>query len=236
LSDEIIRQIEKGLKKIYPHGEATCTPSKQTATQRKGRVKDQEAAENAQEPKVIHRTWRRPSFVEQKVDAASYGTAIHTVLQYMDFKAGTDRNAIARGASSLQERGLLSQEQAQMVDCDKLAAFLETPLGKKVSSGENVLREFKFSILDDGAAVSENLRGEQILLQGVVDCAIVEEDGITVIDFKTDRIQAAKLEEALQRYRPQVQAYADALSRIFQRRVKRSCLYFFELNQFVDIE
>ncbi len=30
--------------------------------------------------------------------------------------------------------------------------------------------------------------GESILVQGVIDCMIEEEDGITLIDFKTDTI------------------------------------------------
>ena len=31
--------------------------------------------------------------------------------------------------------------------------------------------------------------GESILVQGVIDCMIEEEDGITLIDFKTDTIE-----------------------------------------------
>ena len=100
---------------------------------------------------------------------------------------------------------------------------------------ESVLREFKFSILDDGSSFGDGLEGEKILLQGVVDCAIVEPDGITVIDFKTDRISEADLDAAVQRYQYQVQAYAEALSRIYQRPIKRSCLFFFKINRCVDL-
>jgi ATP-dependent helicase/nuclease subunit A len=97
-----------------------------------------------------------------------------------------------------------------------------------------VLREFKFSILDDGNAYGDGLEGEKILLQGVVDCALMESDGITVVDFKTDRVTEQALFEAAERYRPQVEAYADALSRIFEKKVKQSCLYFFHLDRFVE--
>jgi ATP-dependent helicase/nuclease subunit A len=70
----------------------------------------------------------------------------------------------------------------------------------------------------------------------VVDCALIEEDGITVLDFKTDSVTEETLEAAVERYRPQVQAYADAMERIFQRKVKRALLYFFRLNKFVEVE
>ena len=91
----------------------------------------------------------------------------------------------------------------------------------------------------DGILGVENfdpaLRGEKILLQGVVDCALVEEDGITVVDFKTDRVTEETLDAAARRYAPQVQTYAEALSRIYEMQVKGKYLYFFRLNRFVEI-
>ena len=64
---------------------------------------------------------------------------------------------------------------------------------------------------------------------------MIEPDGITVLDFKTDKVKADALEEATERYRAQVQAYAEALERIYNLPVKRSCLYFFRVGQFADI-
>ena len=69
--------------------------------------------------------------------------------------------------------------------------------------------------------------GEELLLQGVADCVFEENGALTVVDFKTDRVTA---EETLQRaelYRPQLQAYSDALSRIMEKPVARRVLYFF---------
>ena len=96
-----------------------------------------------------------------------------------------------------------------------------------------VIREFKFSILTD--AGEGELAGEQILLQGVVDCALITEDGILLVDFKTDRVSEKTLETAVSGYRPQVQAYAHALARIFEKPVRRSLLWFFHLRQAVEV-
>ena len=68
-----------------------------------------------------------------------------------------------------------------------------------------------------------------------MDCAIVEEDGIIVLDFKTDRVTEEDLELRVAHYRPQVEAYAQALSRIFEKEVRESYLYFFQLNRFVKL-
>ena len=63
----------------------------------------------------------------------------------------------------------------------------------------------------------------------------IEEDGITVLDFKTDRVTEGPLEDAVQRYRPQVLTYAEALSRIYEMPVKGKFLYFFRLDRFVEL-
>lgn len=101
-------------------------------------------------------------------------------------------------------------------------------------SGE-VVREFKFSILEDGSAYDHGLSGEQVLLQGVVDCALIENDGITILDFKTDRVTEETISSRAANYRAQVQAYASAMERIYQKPIKQTLLYFFSLDRFVQL-
>lgn len=230
--------MERGLHFHYPFLSATLAPSKQTATQRKGRLKDQEAAENAQEEKKIYRSWRQPSFVSaesRKTDASAYGNAVHAVLERIDYSKCSDANTIAIELQSMVDTGRITASQAELINCQQLADFFCTSLGERVRTSEKVLREFKFSVLDDGTAYDETLVGEKILLQGVVDCALIDEDGITIIDFKTDHIGESELPQAVEKYKYQVEAYADALSRIFKKKIKGACLYFFNLNRFVDI-
>jgi ATP-dependent helicase/nuclease subunit A len=95
------------------------------------------------------------------------------------------------------------------------------------------LREFKFSILDRGEQYGDGLEGEQVLLQGVVDCALLEEDGITVLDFKTDSVTEETVRDRAAHYRIQLESYSEALSRIYEMPVKARYLYFFRLNKFV---
>ena len=89
--------------------------------------------------------------------------------------------------------------------------------------------------MDDGTHYGDGLEGEQVLLQGVVDCALLEPDGITIIDFKTDRVTEETVAAAAERYSLQVRTYADALSRIYEMPVKGKMLYFFSLDAFVAL-
>lgn len=224
--------LNRALSFRYPHAAATTAPTKQTATQRKGRLKDQEAAEDTDEPKPVLRTWRRPGFLAPEHAGKEYGSATHAVLQYICYEACTDAAAVNAEVERLVSERFITPEQGSMVDCEKIAAFFATPLGLRLRTGKNVLREFKFSILDDAAVYGPDLAGETVLLQGVVDCALVEEDGITVVDFKTDRVADDTIDAVAQRYRPQVEIYADALSRIYELPVKAKALYFFQLDKF----
>ena len=135
----------------------------------------------------------------------------------------------------LVQRGFINAETAKLVDRRKIAAFFHTEIGKKLRSGAPCVREFKFSILDEGGNYGEGLEGEQVLLQGVVDCALIEEDGITIIDFKTDYVTEQTLPELTEHYRLQVLTYAQAMARIYRKPVKASYLYFFRLNRFVPV-
>ncbi len=227
--------LRSALTFSYEYRSATQAPSKRTATDRKGRMKDAEAAENTQEPKNPVRTWRSPSFLSVDAGGKAYGNTIHAALQYLPYEKCGSKEDIAREIAALVERGILTQEQGEMIPCEKLSDFFETDIGRKLRSGTPYVREFKFSILDDGKHYGEGLEGEQVLLQGVVDCALLEDDGITVVDFKTDNVTEVSLSSAVERYRSQVQTYGEALNRIFEKPIKAQYLYFFRLDRFAEI-
>ena len=226
--------LSAGLSFQYGYLTATRAPSKQTATDRKGRFKDAEAAElTVEQPRI--RNWRHPSFLSETKDPKAYGNAVHGAMQYIRYENCSDENQVRQEISRMTKEGFLSEEQANLLDSRMIAAFFQTEPGRKLSEGAQCLREFKFSILDDGIHYDESLQGEQVLLQGVVDCALIEEDGITIIDFKTDRVTDDTLMSALEQYRPQVETYAHALARIYECRIKDCYLYFFRMDKLVKV-
>ncbi len=227
-------RLQSALGFSYGHAAATAAPSKQTATQRKGRLKDAEAAEGAPEAWTAQRAWRQPGG-EKSAGGTEAGNAVHGVMQYLDFSACVSPEAIQGEIFRLVDQGRITLDQAALVNANQIAALFATELGRKLQAGEQVLREFKFSILDDGGHYDPALAGEKILLQGVVDCALIEEDGITVVDFKTDLVTERNVAARAEVYRPQVLAYADAMARIYEKPVKEAVLYFFRLNRFVSV-
>ena len=224
----IVKEISRKLAFSYPYTTATTTPSKETATQLKGREIDREVAEGT-DIREYRAPLKKPSFVEKRMDAATYGTVMHKALQYLLPECCTDREKIDLALLKLHNKNVLTDEELAAIKREHLYAFFGSPLGRWVSASREVLREFKFSILTDGPD------GEQILLQGVVDCAVIESDGITVVDFKTDYVTEETLEEVSKRYKAQLLAYGDALSRIYGKPIKSAMLYFLHIGKDVQV-
>ena len=231
----VLDTLHQAMTFRYPHLAATQTPSKRTATDRKGRLKDEEAAQEAQAPRHSDRTWRQPEFLTGSTSGKARGSATHLAMQHLRYENCGRQAQISEEIHRLVSQGFLTQEQGEWISCHELEAFFATELGQKLRSGTPYLREFKFSILDEGTNYGPGLDGEQVLLQGVVDCALLEPDGITVVDFKTDYVTQDTVLSAAQRYEDQVRIYAGALSRIYEMPIKAAYLYFFHIGEFVPI-
>ncbi len=235
LTPELLQQLYESLQFQYGHIAATTAPSKLTATQMKGRWKDQEAAEDTNEASLAVYTFRKPEFAKRLDSPKDIGNAVHIVMQHIDYKACTDLCSIEQEIQRLILERKISAEQGAAVPPQKLAALFSTEIGQKLIQSTNVLREFKFSILSDSSQYGDGLDGEKVLVQGVVDCALLEEDGITVIDFKTDRTTVENTAKIVDRYAGQVQVYAEALARIYKKKIKRKLLYLFDADLFVEV-
>ena len=234
LDGDTFEKMRRGLAFRYPYQRSTDIPSKLTATQLKGRTKDLEAAEfTATNLKPLN--FRMPFSNTQVSRGTEYGNAMHTAMQYLNFDHCDCVESIMADVTRMLSAGLLSKEQADVLDLERICNFFQTNLGKKVREGKEVLREFKFSILENASVYYPGVKDDTILLQGVIDCALIEDDGIIILDFKTDFITESNKEGKISQYRAQVQTYAKALSKIYEIPVKASYIYFFSSDEFVAI-
>ena len=225
------------LRWTYPHEAEVAIPSKLTATQLKGRALDEEAAEEAPRP-ARPLSFGRPRFAaeEMGLTAAQQGTALHQVLQYIDFERSETVEGVRAEIARLVEQQYITPQQGEAVDPAPIAAFFRSDLGQELLSSVSLRREFKFSILEPASRYyPQEGEGEQVLFQGVVDCYYETLEGITVVDFKTDRVTKRTVAERAEHYRPQLEAYSRALAEITGKQVIRRVLWFFALNQSVDL-
>lgn len=222
-------RLVEALSWQYGHKKASLTPSKLTATQLKGRAKDEEAAENAPASRSIPQLLR-PEFILEKtgMTPAERGTAAHLFLQYADFSGLAELDGVIGELDRLVDGAYITEQQAEAIDPEMILRLFRSELGSRLLHAEHLIREFKFSMLTDAEAYYDGLSGEQVLLQGVVDAAILEEDGVVIIDFKTDQVSWNGAGERAEKYRGQLDTYRKALMRILHMPVKETILYFLQ--------
>lgn len=231
------KELERRLSFVYPYEQAQALPSKVTATELKGRWETDEDAASIAPSRPGE--FRMPDFtkIDKPVTGAERGTASHLVLQYMDFSKGGSIEEIRGEIERLRQRRFLSDREAAAVDAKAIADLFSSSLGQRILKAEKVQREFKFSILCDAGELFGTAAGEQVLLQGVVDCFIEEAGELTIIDYKTDYVQGEEgLAEKVKLYSGQLHAYAQALYRICGKRVRQCVLYFLRARQAVSLD
>lgn len=232
---ELVREIERCTGYVYPHESASGLPSKATATELKRlAVQDEEAASIAPLPELNFRM-PEPDKAE-RLTPAQRGTALHTLLQYIDYgKTGTAQD-VRSELARLTSRGFLSAAQAESIDVGRVTALFSSDIGRRMLAAKVCRREFKFSLLCPAERFFDSGEGEKVLLQGVMDCVIEEPDGITVIDYKTDRVRGEALKVRAEEYRRQLEVYAYAAERIMGKPVRECVLYFLHAGEEYSIK
>ncbi len=235
---ETLRELGRRLSFVYPHREAEALPSKITATELKGHGDpDPDAKDLAPRPR---RPFRLPDFSRESkpLTGAEKGTATHLVLQYMDFARTGSAEAVRGEIERLRAQGFLSDREAEAVDAGAIVRLFASPLGQRMLTAPGLHREFKFSLLCPAEDFFPTAPGEEVLLQGVVDCWLEETDGsITVVDYKTDRVKSrAEAEARALVYAGQLRAYAGALTRICRKPVREGLLHFLAVGETVAVK
>ena len=220
----------------YPYAEQTAFPAKLTATQLKGRAIDEEISENTTLPPRL-RNLCKPKFLAGKtaLTGAERGTALHLVMQDLDFFCEPNEQSVREQIEKLRAQRKLTDEQANAVDVHAIVRFLRSDLAVRIRKSEQVEREYRFSLLRPVRDFSSLDADDSVLLQGVVDCFFEEDGELVVVDFKTDHVSCAQLDERAEYYRPQLEAYSMALTRVMGKKVKEKVLYFFSAGEEVRL-
>jgi ATP-dependent helicase/nuclease subunit A len=144
--------------------------------------------------------------------AAERGTLIHQLLERLPAVEPPSRRHMAlrwlereAGISNPAQRGEIGDLVCALIDRAEFAALF----------GPGSLGEAPIAAtLPDGRVIA-----------GTVDRLLVEEDRISVIDFKTGRVPASEA-EIPSSHRAQILAYAEALQVIFPGRAVRAALLY----------
>ena len=167
---------------------------------------------------------------EAAVSRAQRGTALHKALQYITPAADQTTATLRREIDAFVRQGLLSREEAKLVYVPVLAAFCQSDIGRRMAESPELHREYPFTVLlAGGDPLPETETGEQILIQGVIDCLFREDDAWILVDYKSDRLETADAFRS--RYAVQLALYKRAVEQITHRPVEETYIYSLHLQQ-----
>ena len=188
----------------------------------------------------------RPRFMQEKsLSPAERGTALHLVMQHVDLTKPIDDDAIKGLLEDMIHRELLTEKQKQAVDPNLIVHFFQSPLGQRMIEAKKIQREVPFTLSLNAMEIYPSWQGENepVFIQGVIDCIFEDQEGLVLVDYKSDGITGrfkAGFEQARpileDRYRIQIQLYAKAIEQIWKRKVTARYLFFFDGAHLLKIE
>lgn len=222
--EETVKKLCQSIDFVYPYSRLFNIESKSSVSALANKAENEKYAFS-----------ERPSFMsEGGITATERGTAMHKVIEFIDFEKSDDLEA---EIERLYEWQFISEREAAAVSRKGLKAFFDSELFGRIKSSPLVKREMRFLTELQAKKLDPTLDSrydnETVIVQGAVDLCFEENGGITVLDFKTDRVDNIKsLAEA---YGEQLSIYAEACEKIFEKPVYKKVIYSFALSDYIEL-
>lgn len=227
-SKKRVEKIKRTLQWHYDFDDMTTLPAKQSVSQLTHRgdefFKFDYSKALERKPKVFE------SDLGGEVQSRVIGTATHLVISQLDLDGAISKNSIKKTLTELVKADAISQAVAEKINVTAINRFFDSALGQMILEADNkVHREWQFSFSIAAEKFSDNVKraaDDSVIVQGIIDMIIETDDGLVVIDFKTDKISAEQTEERAENYHSQLELYAQAAEKIFNKPIADKWLYF----------
>ncbi|MEC7906179.1 MAG: UvrD-helicase domain-containing protein [Verrucomicrobiota bacterium] len=143
--------------------------------------------------------------------STNLGRAVHSVLQTVDMESGNDLESVSRAQATVE--GVAGR-------WEEIQGLARNALGSEavraaISSGRYFRELFVSAPINDA------------LIEGFIDLLFEDENGLTIVDYKTDDVDSAEeIDRALEKYGSQMGAYAYAVQQATGMPVRRAILLF----------
>jgi len=184
---------------------------------------------------------KKPEFIsgrKKSISAVEKGTAVHSVLEYIDFSKKHDVESVQKAIDEMTEKKLLSADEAKTVEAKKILAFLDSDLGQRIRSADEVKKEAPFAMSLSPFEIYQKddykASDEMVLIHGIIDCFFIERGKIVLIDYKTDISRDENEEVFIKKYLTQLKVYAMAIERTLGRKPDEAYIYSFALGHKIN--
>lgn len=195
--------LRKNLSFEYPNSDIMNLPQKVSASQ----------IAHEQNSDYFERIVSKPTFLKgEAATAVEKGSAHHRFLEYCDFAKA--REDIDAEINRLHQCNIIDDVQAKVIDASKLSRLLHSELFDRIIASDDVMREEQFFANISPSLIYDEYKNIptdcDIILQGAVDLAFVEDNKLVIVDYKTDKVN--NIEKLRDLYSKQLELYKAAMS------------------------
>lgn len=257
-----LAELKNRFSQTYAHKTDITRKNKYSVSELKHRAMREKLAEEEEEitplflqeeivpyvPAFASETREQENEINQ---GALRGTAVHRVMECYDFSS---EKSAAEQMDEMLMNQKITEDMKSLVKVPLVEAFVASEVGQRMKAAEicgklyrekpfvmgfteEELQQFGFGDGTQTGMTDEN--ADLTLIQGIIDVFWMEEDGIVILDYKTDRVEREK--ELIDRYESQLRLYAEALERVYNTEAKRTLkvkeklLYSFRLGTVISI-
>ena len=170
--------------------------------------------------------------------ASDRGTAYHRALELIHFAEISGYDDIVKELDRIREEKRMQETAIDMVYPGVLTKFFHSDIAARMKQADRngkLRKESQFVVGIPAREMNKADSDALILLQGIIDAWFEEDDGLVLVDYKTDRVKEGGENILLDRYQIQLFYYAKALTQITGKKVKEAVIYSLALQKEIPV-
>ena len=183
---------------------------------------------------------------EDKITGAEKGTLVHLIMELLDFNKINTIDEIKDQINTFIKKNIITEKQSTAINPYKIYKFFKSNIGQRMLKSPFLKKEqpiysqikIKDVYIYEDLIKDEDLNlydDETIMLRGIIDAYIEEDEKIVIVDYKTDFVNDENKEEVINRYKKQLDLYAEVVENLTGKEVKEKCIYLFSIDEEVSI-
>ncbi len=194
---------------------------------------------------VLKKPLFRQEEIEDKITGAERGSIVHLIMELLDFNKINTIDEIKEQINIFIKKNIITEKQSTAINSYKIYKFFKSDIGQRMLKSAFVKREQAIyaqiklkdvyiyeDLINDG---SLNYDDESIMLRGIIDAYFEEDEKIVIVDYKTDFVNDENREEVINRYKKQLDLYAEVVKNLTGKEVKEKYIYLFGIDEGVSI-
>lgn len=162
------------------------------------------------------------------------GTAYHRALELLNFPGMKTISDVEMALDTFRREKYMDEESLSLLEAGILWNFLSSPLGRRMSAAQAkglLYKEQQFVIGIPAREMEVCSSDELVLIQGIIDAYMEEEEGLVLIDYKTDHVVRGRESLLTERYGIQLEYYKRALEQMTGKKVTEKIIYSLTLQE-----